>query len=37
LPQLSPAAREAFIHVTHAYQAAPHARGDVSWLPPGKD
>jgi hypothetical protein len=37
LPQLGPAAREAFVHVTHQDQAAPHARADVNWIQVGKE
>jgi hypothetical protein len=37
LPHLGALAREAFVHVTHADQAAPHARCDVNWQPVGKE
>ncbi len=37
LPQLGPAAREAYVHVTHQDQVSPHSRGDVNWIHVGKE
>jgi hypothetical protein len=31
LPQLGATARQAFLHITHSDQAAPHTRSDIVW------